>query len=90
MPCWTRGSSQACSQLERNHFLLDGWPEVLGHVVVDVEIDRHTHEGLKLIFELGDVEQRYCSGHAGGNGGENVEVAAFMIITPRGRTKQLR
>jgi hypothetical protein len=29
---------------------------VLGHIVADVEIDRYTHEGLKLISELGDVE----------------------------------
>ncbi|PXX72603.1 MULTISPECIES: hypothetical protein [unclassified Pseudomonas] len=27
-----------------NHLTLDGLPEVLGHVVVDVEVDRYAHQ----------------------------------------------
>lgn len=63
--------------------------EVLRHIVGDVEIHWYADQYLELIFESGDVEQRDCAGLAGGNGGEDVEVATFLIITPHGRAIKL-
>ena len=63
--------------------------EVLRHIVGDVEIHWYADQYLELIFESGDVEQRDCAGLAGGNGGEDVEVATFLIITSHSRAKQL-
>jgi len=85
MLCWTPGSSQACSQLERNHLTLDGLPEVLRHVVAHVEVDRHTHQSLKLLFEVGDVEQRDFADHCWWDYGEQIEVTPFVIIASSGR-----
>lgn len=64
-------------------------PEVLGHVIGDVEIHWYADQYLELIFKGGNVEQRDSADLAGGNSGEDVEVATFLIITPHGRAKQL-
>lgn len=81
------GSSQACSQLQRNHLTLDGLPEVLRHVVTEVEVDRHTHQGLKLVFEAGDVEQGNFAEHCWRDGGEQIEITPFAIIASSGRAE---
>lgn len=71
-----------------NHLTLDGLPEVLGHVVVDVEVDRYAHQSLKLVFELGDVEQGNLASHCWRNGGEQIEVTPFVVIASSGGAEE--
>lgn len=54
------------------------------HVVADVEVDRHTHYGLKLVFEAGDLEQGDFADHCWRNGGEQIEITPFVIIASSG------
>ncbi|RMR62299.1 hypothetical protein ALP84_200062 [Pseudomonas cichorii] len=58
------------------------------HVVAHVEVDRHTHQGLKLVFEAGDVEQGDFAEHCWKDGGEQIEVTPFVIIASCGRAEE--
>jgi hypothetical protein len=62
-------------------------PEVFRHVVAHGEVDRHTHQNLKLIFEAGDVEQGDFADHWWRGRGEQIEVTPFVIIASSGRTE---
>lgn len=58
------------------------------HVVAHVKVDRHTHQDLKLVFEAGDVEQGDFADHCWRNGGEQIEVTPFVIISSSGRAEE--
>ena len=58
------------------------------HVVAHVEVDRHTHQGLKLVFEAGDIEQGDFADHCWRDGGEQIKVTPFVIIYSSGRAEE--
>lgn len=75
-------------QLERNHLTFDGLTEVFRHVVAHVEVDRHTYQGLNLVFEAGDVEQGDFADHCWRDGGEQIKVTLFVIIASSDRAEE--
>jgi hypothetical protein len=63
-------------------------PKVFRHVVADVEVDPHTHQGLELVFEAGDVEQENLADHCWRDDGEQIEVTSFVIIASTDRAEE--
>lgn len=61
---------------------------MFGHVVADEEVDPHTHHGLELILELGDVEQGNLAGHYWRDSGEQIEVTPFVVIASSGGAEE--